>query len=454
MAPRFSFWKQRPCYSGERAGRGRIRRFLPASSRADRLLHVALRKRSASSLNRAGVRQLSNVRVLNPKKHFVKTPKPPAPVPSIAMQLPPLHPAIVHFPIALITFAVVAEFIGYFRQSAHARTVAWWSLVGALIGGSITVLFGYLDMWRAALMPATHELIHVHLKVGWVIAVLLLLLTIWRWRLRANALANPTTARPIGGGYLACAALLLFLTLFQGWFGGEIAYAHGAGSAAAGQGMRPLSEAQRPAKAVAGCVRSSAVHGPRREQGAGRGSFARPSTLDREDGFGLRHEYHATFTRERQAGAITETLEGCVLDIACARKYPRNESPRARPAASARVFTAPGAELRRPRAWLTCTRPSSSSPRRAKGASPRAALRRAGARGSPRAARILRPEYIREHATAPPIPALAGLRAAGIPLVDESKFLAAVDGDGHRRKLLHAYVENGGWTWDVVMSAS
>ncbi len=189
--------------------------------------------------------------VLNPKKHFVKTPKPPAPVPYIAMQLPPLHPAIVHFPIALITLAVIADFIGYFRQSANARTVAWWSLVGALIGGSITVLFGYLDMWRAALTPATHELIHVHLKVGWVIAVLLLLLTIWRWRLRANALANPTTARPIGGGYLACAALLLFLTLFQGWFGGEIAYAHGAGSAAAGQGVRPLSEAQRPAKAVA-----------------------------------------------------------------------------------------------------------------------------------------------------------------------------------------------------------
>lgn len=167
------------------------------------------------------------------------------------MQLPPFHPAIVHFPIALITLAVIAEFVGYFRGSAHARTLAWWSLVAALIGVSITVLFGYIDMWRAALAPATHELIHVHLKVGWVIAVLILLLTIWRWRLRAHGTELAPDSQPVGGGYLTCAATVLFLTLFQGWFGGEIAYAHGAGSAAAGQGMRPLPEAKKPAKAVA-----------------------------------------------------------------------------------------------------------------------------------------------------------------------------------------------------------
>ncbi len=167
------------------------------------------------------------------------------------MQLPPLHPAIVHFPIALITLAVIAEFIGFFGNSANARTVAWWSLVAALIGGSITVLFGYIDMWRATLAPASHELIHVHLRVGWVVAVLLLLLTIWRWRLRAKAVANPATMRPVGGAYLACAAVLLCLTLFQGWFGGEIAYSYGAGSAASGQGMRPRPEAQKPAEAVA-----------------------------------------------------------------------------------------------------------------------------------------------------------------------------------------------------------
>lgn len=162
------------------------------------------------------------------------------------MALPPLHPAVVHFPIALITLAVIAEFIGAIRNSANARIVAWWSLIAALVGVSITILFGYIDMWRATLAPATHELIHVHLKIGWVIAVLLLLLTLWRWRLRT---ANAT--RPIGAGYLTCATIVLLLTFFQCWFGGEIAYSYGAGSAASGQGMRPKAEAQKPAEAIA-----------------------------------------------------------------------------------------------------------------------------------------------------------------------------------------------------------
>jgi uncharacterized membrane protein len=165
------------------------------------------------------------------------------------MELPPLHPAVVHFPIRLVTLAVAAEFIGYFADSANARTVAWWSLVAALIGVAITVPLGYIDMWRATLAPPTHELIHVHLKIGWVIAVLVLLLTLWRWRLRAAASSAQT--RTVGGGYLTCAAIVLALVLFQGWFGGEIAYAYGAGSAASGQGMRPLHDAQRPAEAVA-----------------------------------------------------------------------------------------------------------------------------------------------------------------------------------------------------------
>jgi uncharacterized membrane protein len=167
------------------------------------------------------------------------------------MNLPPLHPALVHFPIALITLAVVAEFIGFFAGSAQARTVAWWSLVAALIGVAITVLFGYIDMWRATLAPATHELIHVHLKIGWIIAVATLLLAIWRWRLRMHVMNAPDARSAVGGGYLTCAAVLLCLVLFQGWFGGEIAYSFGAGSAAAGQGMRPLPEAQHAAQAVA-----------------------------------------------------------------------------------------------------------------------------------------------------------------------------------------------------------
>lgn len=165
------------------------------------------------------------------------------------MNLPPLHPSIVHFPIALIVLSVVAEAIGYFGRNEKARTVAWWALAGAALSGPVTILAGYTDMWRASLAPGVHELVHTHLKLGWVLVVAIASLAIWRWVIRRDATRSP------GGGYLSAALLVFALTLFQGWYGGEMAYAHGAGVAAAGQGMHPKAEAQERLTPVAEVLR-------------------------------------------------------------------------------------------------------------------------------------------------------------------------------------------------------
>ncbi len=165
------------------------------------------------------------------------------------MNLPPLHPAIVHFPIALITLSVIAELIGYFGRNQAARTVAWWALASAAISGPITILAGYSDMWRASLAPEVHELVHTHLKIGWTLGVAILGLAIWRWSIRRKPEQGP------GGGYLTAAALVFALTMFQGWYGGEMAYAHGAGVAAAGQGMHPREMARARLTPVAEALR-------------------------------------------------------------------------------------------------------------------------------------------------------------------------------------------------------
>ena len=150
--------------------------------------------------------------------------------PPIAITLPPLHPALVHFPIALIVLSAVAEFIGYFRPSIAARSVAWWALVGALIGGVLAIWSGYSDMERANLSHETHELVHQHLRIGLFLGVCMLLLTGWRWRLRSKAFENSQqdTNRPVGKGYLGAAVLVVLLTVFQGnglrarrWRGGS-----------------------------------------------------------------------------------------------------------------------------------------------------------------------------------------------------------------------------------------
>lgn len=128
--------------------------------------------------------------------------------------MPPLHPAVVHFPIALIVFSVLVEFIAYFRPEPNLRALAKWTLVGACIGGVLTVAAGLIDMNR---LPGHNSYVHFHMQVGFVILSLLIGLTAWRWFI-------DRLARPIPKLYLTGAAMLLALTLFQGWLGGELVF--------------------------------------------------------------------------------------------------------------------------------------------------------------------------------------------------------------------------------------
>jgi hypothetical protein len=60
----------------------------------------------------------------------------------------------------------------------------------------------------------------------------LALLALWRWRIRRSSAADR-----VGWPYLLSATAVFMLVLFQGWFGGELVYGHGAGVSAAGQGV-------------------------------------------------------------------------------------------------------------------------------------------------------------------------------------------------------------------------
>lgn len=158
------------------------------------------------------------------------------------MTLPPLHPALVHYPIAFILLSLIAEYIGYFRASPAARAVSWWALVGALAGGVLTIWAGYFDMGRASLARETHDLVHQHLKIGLLAGGCLLVLTVWRGYVRARF--KNESGRKVGGAYLCAATAVTLLIFFQAWYGGEMTYAHGAGVAPTGQGVEPAAKAK------------------------------------------------------------------------------------------------------------------------------------------------------------------------------------------------------------------
>ncbi len=159
--------------------------------------------------------------------------------------MPPVHPAIVHFPIALITLSVVADLFGYLTDSATLRAAGFWALIGAASGGALAVVAGLFDMSREQIEDEAHERVHFHMKVGLTLFAAVAGLTIWRWLLYINAQNKP------GWGYLIAALLVFGLALFQGYLGGELVFSDGVGVALTGQGAEsPMHAKERVGKAA------------------------------------------------------------------------------------------------------------------------------------------------------------------------------------------------------------
>jgi uncharacterized membrane protein len=153
--------------------------------------------------------------------------------------MPPLHPAFVHFPIALIGFSFITDLLGRLLNRPSLRAAGFWSLIGALIGGAITAATGYFDFGRDTL-GETARYVDFHMDMGFILVGCVVALTAWRWFAYARRDLSP------GIPYLLAALLVVGFTLFQGWYGGEMVYSQGAGVAAAGKGTEgPANGKQR-----------------------------------------------------------------------------------------------------------------------------------------------------------------------------------------------------------------
>jgi uncharacterized membrane protein len=148
----------------------------------------------------------------------------------------PIHPAIVHFPVGLTLSSVAADTVARIMGWNSLADAGAWSLLGAAMGATLAVAAGHYDMKHDTLNEQTHHLVHLHLRLGWVILLGLWALVTWRWiAMDSGAFATV--------GYLIVAWIVVALVLFQGWFGGEMVYGHGAGVAPAEQGQESASAA-------------------------------------------------------------------------------------------------------------------------------------------------------------------------------------------------------------------
>ncbi len=129
----------------------------------------------------------------------------------------PLHPALVHFPVALWTASLAADGAMIATGAAFWGALAWWSLVAGLAMAAVAALAGFVDY---SLLPQTHPAFTtatVHMLAMSLSALLFL----------GSAVLRGGPDSTAGAGALICSALGFLALMVGGWLGGTMVYHFG-----------------------------------------------------------------------------------------------------------------------------------------------------------------------------------------------------------------------------------
>jgi len=145
-----------------------------------------------------------------------------------------LHPILVHFPVALLSMALLFDVIGWARKSSSLRVAGLYCLAAGAVGTVLAVLSGWITPDAreregpvATLAPGIHlpDLAHffsgrrveVHEHWGYILLALVVL-----WVAARGAVALGTLRRP--GLAMIAGALTFAVLVATGYSGGELVY--------------------------------------------------------------------------------------------------------------------------------------------------------------------------------------------------------------------------------------
>jgi len=132
----------------------------------------------------------------------------------------PIHPAIVHFPIALLLSATIADlaWMAGLTTDTHIGAVL---MAGGLVGGLVAMGAGMADLIRLDQRLVPHAMQHVAFVglawLGYGIALFL----------RKDALTASTTTA-LGAGAIGASLASALMLAVGGWLGGRLVYTFGA----------------------------------------------------------------------------------------------------------------------------------------------------------------------------------------------------------------------------------
>jgi uncharacterized membrane protein len=137
----------------------------------------------------------------------------------------PLHPALVHFPIALLLSASLADlaWLAGFTTDTHVAAVM---MAAGLAGGLLAMVAGMVDFVRLDETVVPHAISHMSVVgVAWLGYAVALYL-------RREALGGGTM---LGSPTIVMSVASALLLAVGGWLGGRLVYSFGAGVSKAGR---------------------------------------------------------------------------------------------------------------------------------------------------------------------------------------------------------------------------
>jgi uncharacterized membrane protein len=91
-----------------------------------------------------------------------------------------IHPLFVHFPIALLSTAVLFDFIGIIFKKDSFKSAGWWCLLFGTAGIAATITTGLFAEQSAILWGDSKAIFEKHETLGYIAGGLFASLLVWR----------------------------------------------------------------------------------------------------------------------------------------------------------------------------------------------------------------------------------------------------------------------------------
>lgn len=135
----------------------------------------------------------------------------------------PIHPIVVHFPIALLCVSVAFDFLARRWPSGGLRETSLYCLLAGVMSSALAVATGGMEEELAERAGAPESVLELHESLGTVTLVLFVALLGLRLAIQWGWLKD---IRPLTLGLGMIGIVILALT---GYWGGELVYTYGIG---------------------------------------------------------------------------------------------------------------------------------------------------------------------------------------------------------------------------------